>query len=76
MPCQELVEVVSAYLDGSLGAADRERLEAHLELCDPCVRYIEQLRETIALSGQVRAEDLPPEARAELLHLFRDWRAA
>jgi len=76
MPCQELVELVTAYLDGSLDAADRERLEAHLKLCDPCVVYIEEFREMIALTGNVHVHDLAPETRDELLTLFKDWRAA
>jgi anti-sigma factor RsiW len=74
MVCQELVEVVTAYLDGSLSAADRERLDAHLRHCEPCLVYIEQLRQTIEHSGAIEASDLPPEARSELLTLFRDWR--
>jgi anti-sigma factor RsiW len=76
MPCQELVELVTAYLDGSLSADDRERLDAHLKLCDPCVEYIAQFRETIALTGAVNAADLPPETQDDLLKLFRGWRAA
>ena len=59
MPCQELVELVTAYLDGSLSAEDRERLDAHLKLCDPCVEYIEQFRETIALT----VPSTPPTSR-------------
>jgi anti-sigma factor RsiW len=76
MPCQELVELLTAYLDGTLEVADRERLEAHLKLCDPCVVYIEQFRETIAASGHLHARDLAPETQAELLKLFNDWRTA
>ena len=76
MPCQELVELVTAYLDDSLTAEDRERLDAHLKLCDACVEYIEQFRETIALTGRLDAADLAPEAQDELLKLFRGWRGA
>jgi anti-sigma factor RsiW len=76
MPCQELVELVTSYLDRSLDGADRERLEAHLKLCDPCVAFIEQFRETIAASGHLHAGDLAPDTQAELLKLFKDWRTA
>jgi len=75
MPCQELVELVTAYLDGSLNAEDRERLDHHLTLCDACVEYIEQFRETIALTGHLHASDLAPEVQDELAHLFRGWRS-
>ncbi len=73
MPCNELVEVVTAYLDGSLPTSDLARLEAHLEICGPCVRYVEQFRETIALIGHVNADDLPPATQTRLLEVFRGW---
>jgi anti-sigma factor RsiW len=76
MICQELVETVSAYLDGTLAIADRTRLQAHLELCEPCVRYVDQFRVTIERSGQVHAEDLSPQEQNELLTMFRHWNAA
>ena len=42
MMCQELVEVLTEYLDGMLGAHDRARLEAHLSVCDDCRAYVAQ----------------------------------
>ena len=47
--CQELVELVTAYLDGVLPAQERERVDLHLAGCDGCTAYMEQLRATIAL---------------------------
>jgi anti-sigma factor RsiW len=72
MPCQELVEVITSYLDGSLGEVDRQRFEEHLLECDWCVRYVEQMRETLGLLGTVPIESLSPEAQATLLDAFRD----
>jgi anti-sigma factor RsiW len=71
MMCQELVEVLTEYLDGTLGAHDRARLEAHLGVCDDCRAYLEQFEETIALAGRVDAGSLSPELRAGLLRAFR-----
>ena len=34
LSCQELVEVVTNYLEGALPDADRLVLERHLETCD------------------------------------------
>jgi anti-sigma factor RsiW len=72
MPCQELVEVITSYLDGSLGELDRQRFEEHLLDCDPCVRYLEQMRETLELLGDVPVDTLSPEAQSTLLDAFRD----
>jgi anti-sigma factor RsiW len=74
MPCQELVEVITDYLEGALAETDRLRFEAHLAECDACRDYLEQFRQTIALVGRVEPEQLSPRMREELLATFRDWR--
>jgi anti-sigma factor RsiW len=74
LTCEELVELVTDYLEDALSPSDRERFEQHLTICPGCVRYVEQLRETIRMSGGLREEDLPPQARDELLAQFRDWK--
>ena len=73
LACQELVEIVSDYLEGALPAADRERFDAHLEICEGCRRYLDQMRTTIRVVGALREDDLDPGARDQLLQLFRDW---
>lgn len=74
LSCQELVELVTAYLEGELPAPERARFDAHLGECGGCRAYVEQIRETIRLTGTLREESLSPEARDALLAAFRDWR--
>jgi anti-sigma factor RsiW len=74
LSCQELVELVTDYLEGVLPDADRGRLEEHLETCDGCRDYVEQMRRTIALTGTTRPVDLAPVAEDALLAAFRDWK--
>jgi anti-sigma factor RsiW len=74
MSCQELVELVTAYLEGELGYARRRRFEAHLAECPGCERYLDQMRETLRLVGRLRPDDLSAEARATLQAAFRAWR--
>ena len=74
MPCRELVEVITDYLEDALPHDDRLRFEAHLGECDACRDYVEQFEQTIALSGRVEAEELPPGLQDELLAAFRAWR--
>ncbi|MFN2616014.1 MAG: anti-sigma factor [Thermoleophilaceae bacterium] len=76
MSCRELVEAITDYLEGTMGADDRARFEAHLELCPFCVTYLEQMRQTIATVGELREESIAPETRDELLGAFRGWQAA
>jgi anti-sigma factor RsiW len=75
LTCQELVELVSDYLEGTLPDADRARFEAHIAPCDPCTIYVEQMRRTIALTGTLPSESLSPETERELLAAFRDWKS-
>ena len=74
LACQEVVELVTAYLEDALDPGDRERFEEHLVFCDGCENYLEQVRTTIRLTGRVEHE-LPAELEARLLEAFRGWRA-
>ena len=74
LACEEVVELVTAYLEDGLDAADRERFEEHLVFCDGCANYLEQMRATIRLAGTVDRA-LPPELEARLLETFRGWKA-
>jgi anti-sigma factor RsiW len=73
--CQEAVELVTDYLEGTLPRRQRRRFEAHLKRCPNCTAYLEQIRTTIELTGKIQAEDLTPEAQADLTELYRRWRS-
>lgn len=75
LPCQEVVEMVTDYLEGALTSADRRALERHLTVCEHCTEYLAQIRETIQLTGRITTEDLTPEMRTDLTDLYRRWRA-
>lgn len=74
LTCQELVELVTEYFEGTLPAADRARFEAHLAGCDGCTAFLEQMQQTIWAVGHLTERDLSPQTRTELLHLFQDWK--
>jgi len=74
LPCQELVELVTDYLDDHLPLSTRRQFEAHLAQCSGCGAYLEQMRQTIRTMGQLLTESIEPEARDRLLEVFRDWK--
>jgi predicted anti-sigma-YlaC factor YlaD len=76
LTCQELVELVTDYLEGSLSAAQRARFEDHLSKCIGCRNYLAQMRQTIELAGMLTEESIAPQARADLLGVFRNWKKA
>jgi anti-sigma factor RsiW len=73
--CQQAVELVTGYLEGSLPNRDRRRFERHLAGCPHCTEYLAQMRETIRLTGRLEPEDLSPQMRDEFTELYRRWRA-
>jgi anti-sigma factor RsiW len=74
LSCQELVELVTDYLEGVLPAEERARFEEHLRPCAGCSEYVAQMRATIELTGGLRPADLTPEAEQAMLSAFRDWK--
>ena len=75
VPCQEVVEMVTDYLERALSPADHRRFEKHLAGCEHCTEYLAQIRETIRLTGRLGPGDLTPEMRTDLTDLYRRWRA-
>jgi predicted anti-sigma-YlaC factor YlaD len=74
LSCQQVVELVTNYLENALLPEMRERLDAHIAECSGCVRYFEQMQLTIAMLHQIARESVFPATKQELLQLFRDWK--
>jgi anti-sigma factor RsiW len=75
MRCQQAVELLTDYLEGALARREQARLERHLETCDGCRAYLEQLRTTISTLGQARLVPPDPAVRAQLIELYRRYHA-
>lgn len=75
LTCKEMVELVTDYLEGALPPGMRKRFDQHLTACDPCVVYIEQMRQTIATLGKLPKESIPASAIDTLREHFRRWRS-
>ena len=73
MTCQQVVKIINDYLEGVLPDAERERFEAHLQGCQGCRRYLHQMQTTVRIAGTLTEESVDPDARDELVRLFRDW---
>jgi anti-sigma factor RsiW len=73
LTCQQVVELVTEYLDGVMEPARRARFEQHLAGCHGCTAYLAQFRTTVALVGRLGASDVPEPVMDELLSAFRHW---
>jgi predicted anti-sigma-YlaC factor YlaD len=74
--CQELVEIVTDYLENTLPDHDRARFDAHLMTCPGCREYVEQMRITLRMTGRLTVESIAPSVRDELLQAFRRMKAS
>jgi anti-sigma factor RsiW len=75
--CDELVELVTDYLDGALEAETDGRVADHLAGCDGCTTYVDQMRQTITTLGSSPPDvELTDEARSALLAAFRQRRGS
>ena len=72
--CQEVVELVTDYLEGAMAPEEVARFEHHLALCDGCVYYVEQIRMTIGAVGRAGEGAVPPDVRDDLVAAFRDFK--
>ena len=73
LSCQQMVELVTEYLDGVMEPRRRARFEAHLAGCDGCTNYLEQFRTTVAVVGHLGVGDVPAPVMGELISAFRGW---
>lgn len=72
--CQEVVELVTGYLERQLPSDEAALFEEHIVFCDGCEFYLDQMRATIAAVGRIEEQDVPPETRDRLLAAFREWK--
>jgi len=74
--CQQVVELVTEYLEGGLGASERLAFERHVAICPPCRGYLSQLRRVSTVAGTLSEDDVPERLRESLLEAFRDWKTS
>jgi predicted anti-sigma-YlaC factor YlaD len=74
LSCDEVVRLVSDYLEGVLTHAEAARFEAHIVMCDGCAAYLDQMRETIRLVGELPERSVPDATWNRLRSVFRTWK--
>jgi predicted anti-sigma-YlaC factor YlaD len=71
--CQEVVELVTDYLEQALLPEMQAQFEAHVANCPGCDTYLEQVQQTIMMLRKLAEQPMFPETKQELLKLFRSW---
>jgi anti-sigma factor RsiW len=65
--CQEWVELVTEYLEGSLPRRMRAAIDRHLAGCVHCAEYLAQMRRTISITGSLPADEILPDELLDAL---------
>jgi anti-sigma factor RsiW len=74
LSCNEIVEMVTDYIEGDLDPPTVAALEEHLRVCPGCDRYVDQIRETVSTLGSITSDSLSPQAQSDLLDAFRTFK--
>jgi predicted anti-sigma-YlaC factor YlaD len=74
LSCQEVVELVTDYLEQALLPEKRIQFEEHIVDCPGCDTYIEQVQQTIVMLRNLAKQPMFPETKQELLEVFRNWK--
>lgn len=74
LSCQEVVALVTEYLEGTLPEKMKRRFEAHLDACLACPEYVAQIKAVAMLAGRPNPDDEQAPTEEEAAALFRSLR--
>ena len=63
--CQEVVELATDYLEGAMTRAQMTAFELHLNFCDGCVSFVDQVRTTPTMARGLSEEQIPEEMQGQ-----------
>jgi mycothiol system anti-sigma-R factor len=71
-PCSDVLEAISAYLDGELTADDRAVIAQHIHECWPCLHEVDVYREVkVLIARACGGEQVPDDVRARVVSRIR-----
>jgi predicted anti-sigma-YlaC factor YlaD len=72
--CQECVELLSDYLEGTLDGNTRSRLDDHLSACAPCINFVKTFEQSSDITKLLREQrvDVPSEVQERVKTFLKD----
>jgi predicted anti-sigma-YlaC factor YlaD len=74
LQCQEVVELVTDYLEQALLPETQAQFEQHIETCPGCKTFLEQVQQTIVMLRKLSEQQTFPETKQDLIEIFRNWK--
>lgn len=61
MDCEELISLISGYMDDDIDELMRDMLEEHLRECERCLALLHTLEKTVCFSREIHKRKKVPE---------------
>lgn len=72
MNCNELLQALNEYVEGTVDPGLCSELQNHLAGCNPCQVVVDNIRKTITIYREGREVELPPGCRDRLHAALRE----
>lgn len=70
--CQEVLQLLTEYLEGDLAPAERAEFEKHMQACGPCRAFLRTYKKADELSrAALREADIPEELQQRVRAFLR-----
>lgn len=69
--CSEITDLMFNYLNDKLSPTIKREFQQHLRICPDCVAFLSTYKKTVAVTGSVAIEEIPPKVRKNILTFLR-----
>ena len=69
--CKQIADLLGDYLNGKLRPTVKREFAKHLSICPDCVSFVNTYKKTMQSTATLRAEDLPPKVRDNVIDFLR-----
>ncbi len=76
LTCKEFMQELSDYLDATVDAELRRKLEVHISECPNCFVILDTTKKTIEVYKGVQPQPIPPEVHVRLMKAVEKKMAA
>ena len=69
--CKEIADLMTDYLADKLRPNVKQEFAKHLSICPDCISFVNTFKKTVQSTTTLRAEEIPPKVRANILGFLR-----
>ena len=69
--CKQITDLLADYLTDKLRPTVKQEFTKHLSICPDCVSFVNTYNKTVKSTATLRAEEIPPKVRDNVLGFLR-----